>query len=110
MFQMAHISMSQDIGKYKKTGEETDNLGFSKVFSNITNGCNLMSCLCVSLVHVLVKLFCKAAFSALSLLNSASEPESWPPSFVVTCLWSFSLSSFNWISINKKIEVHACVT
>ena len=95
MFQMTHISRD----KYKKTGEETDNLGFSKVFSNITNGCNLMSCLCVSLVHVLVKLFCKAAFSALSLLNSASEPESWPPSFVVTCFWSFSLSSFNWISI-----------
>ena len=107
MFQMTHISMGQDMDKYKKTGEETDNLGFSKVFHNITNGCNLMSYLCISLVHVLVKLFCKAAFSALSLLNSASEPESWLPSFVVTCLWSFSLSSFNWISIKKKIEVHA---
>ena len=32
MFQMTHISMGQDMDKYKKTGEETDNLGFSKVF------------------------------------------------------------------------------
>ena len=31
MFQMTHISMGQDMDKYKKTGEETNNLSFSKV-------------------------------------------------------------------------------